>query len=138
MSLTQAEIDYLASQKLGRLATTAPDGSPQVAPTGFRYNAELGTIDIGGYNLARSKKFRNIAAGSRAAFVVDDIASVDPWRVRGVEVRGEAEALAGQDHPDPGTAGEIIRIHPRRILSWGIEPGHDWLSARSVPAESTS
>lgn len=139
MSLTPAEIDYLATQKLGRLATVAPDGSPQVAPTGFRFNAALGTIDIGGHSLSRSKKFRNIAAGSRAAFVVDDIASVNPWRVRGLEVRGTAEALTGQgDTGLFGAPGEMIRIHPTRVLSWGIEPGHDWLFARDVTAGSRS
>jgi pyridoxamine 5'-phosphate oxidase family protein len=121
MTFTQAEIDYLATQRLGRLATVAPDGTPQVSPTSFRYNAELGTIDIGGHQMGRSKKFRNVAAGSRAAFVVDDIASVRPWRVRGVEIRGDAEALTGQEPYGPGFSGEIIRIHPRRIVSWGVE-----------------
>ncbi|HEV2779628.1 MAG TPA: PPOX class F420-dependent oxidoreductase [Actinophytocola sp.] len=135
MSFTQAELDYLGSQVLGRLATVAPDGTPQVSPTGFRYNAELGTIDIGGHNMARSKKFRNVAAGSRAAFVVDDIESTKPWKVRGVEVRGDAEALTGATAPAglPGTPGEIIRIHPRRIVSWGLGESEPYrVNARSV------
>jgi pyridoxamine 5'-phosphate oxidase family protein len=121
MSFTQAELDYLATQRLGRLATVAPNGDPQVSPTGFFYNAELGTIDIGGLALGATKKFRNVAANGRASFVVDDLASVNPWRVRGVEIRGEAEALTGQEPPMPGFSGEIIRIHPRRIIAWGIE-----------------
>jgi pyridoxamine 5'-phosphate oxidase family protein len=132
MALTQAEIDYLATQRLGRLATVAPDGSPQVSPVGFRYNSKLGTIDIGGYKMAASKKYRNVQAGSRAAFVVDDIASVDPWTVRGVEIRGEAEALTGQEPHFPGGSGDLIRIHPRRVLSWGVEPGRPGVYARPV------
>jgi pyridoxamine 5'-phosphate oxidase family protein len=46
--------------------------------------------------------------------VIDDLASVDPWRPRGVEVRGRAEVSA----PRP-----MIRIHPDRIVSWGIGNG---------------
>ena len=46
MTLTIAEISYLRAQRLGRLATIQPDGSPQVKPVGFRYHPELGTIDI--------------------------------------------------------------------------------------------
>ena len=42
MSLTPAEIGYLATQRLGRLATAQPDGTLQVSPAGFRYNADLG------------------------------------------------------------------------------------------------
>ena len=51
MALTNAEISYLNTQQLGRLATVQPDGSPQVKPVGFGYNAELGTIDVTGFNL---------------------------------------------------------------------------------------
>lgn len=120
MPFTKAELDYLGTQRLGRLATVQPNGTLQVSPTSFFYDAERGTIDIGGMNMAASKKFRNVAASGRASFVVDDIASVDPWEVRGVEIRGTAEALTGQRPPMPGFSGEIIRIHPRRIISWGL------------------
>jgi pyridoxamine 5'-phosphate oxidase family protein len=119
MSFTQAELDYLASQRLGRLGTLAPDGTLQVSPTSFFLNAD-GSVDIGGAALGQSKKFRNVAATGQAAFVIDDIASVDPWVVRGVEVRGTAEALTGQEPPMRGFSNEIIRIHPRRIISWGL------------------
>ncbi|HET9140802.1 PPOX class F420-dependent oxidoreductase [Actinophytocola sp.] len=120
MTFTQTELDYLSTQQLGRLATVHPDGTLQVSPTAFVYNAELGTIDIGGFDMGRSRKFRNVAAGGRVAFVVDDIKSVRPWEVRGVEIRGTAEALTGQEPPMRGMTGEIIRIHPRRIISWGL------------------
>ena len=48
------------SQRLGRLATIRPDGTPQIAPVGFHYNAELDVIEIGVRFLTKSKKFRNI------------------------------------------------------------------------------
>jgi pyridoxamine 5'-phosphate oxidase family protein len=62
----QAEIAYLESQRLGRIATVRVSGQPHAVPVGFRYNPEMDTIDL---------------------------ASVSPWRPRGIEVRGVAEAL---------------------------------------------
>jgi pyridoxamine 5'-phosphate oxidase family protein len=113
MSFTQVELDYLASQKLGRLATEQPGGTLQVSPVGFTHNAELGTIDIGGFNMATSRKYRNVVANGKVAFVVDDIASVQPWRVRCLEIRGTAEGIDGPD-------GALIRVRPRRIISFGL------------------
>jgi pyridoxamine 5'-phosphate oxidase family protein len=116
MAFTDAETAYLGSQPLGRLATVQPDGSPQVKPVGFRVNPGLGTIDVTGFNLTSSQKFRNVRRNGHAALVVDDITSTDPWRVRFLEIRGTAEAL------DEGTdGGPLIRIHPTRILSFGVE-----------------
>src|ERR687898_2299430 len=88
-AFTPAEIEYLESQQLGRLATVNREGAPHVVPTGFRYNIELDTIDIGGHNLAASKKFHDARRNGQAAFVVDDV--LPPWRTRGVEVRGRVE-----------------------------------------------
>src|SRR2546430_17005817 len=86
---TQAEIEYFASQRLGRLATVGLSGEPHVVPVSFRYNAELDSIDIGGHGIAKSKKFRDVARSGRAAFVGDHV--VPPWRPRGVEGGGGAE-----------------------------------------------
>jgi pyridoxamine 5'-phosphate oxidase family protein len=116
MAFTDAETAYLGSQQLGRLATIQPDGSPQVKPVGFRVNPGLGTIDVTGFNLTSSQKFRNVGRNGQAALVVDDITSTDPWRVRFLEIRGTAEAL-----DDPADGGPLIRIHPSRILSFGVE-----------------
>jgi len=124
---TEAELDYLSGgRRLGRLATVGADGTPHVVPVGWIYNAARDTIDIGGYELERSKKFRDIARSGRAAIVIDDLESVDPWRPRGIEVRGRAEAIA---LPTP-----LIRIHPERIVSWGLGPGR---SARTVPTSGS-
>jgi pyridoxamine 5'-phosphate oxidase family protein len=114
MVFTETEIGYLASQRLGRLATAQPNGTLQVSPVGFSYNPATSTIDINGYNLAKSRKYRNIADNGRAAFVVDDLVSVKPWRVRCLEIRGVAEALTTE-------TGPLIRLHPQRIISFGID-----------------
>src|SRR6188472_4142725 len=91
MTFKQHELDYMADADLGRLATVQRDSTPQASPVGFVYNADLGTIDIAGYNMSKSQKYRNIAANPKVAFVVDDIASRSPWRVRCLEIRGIAE-----------------------------------------------
>jgi pyridoxamine 5'-phosphate oxidase family protein len=119
---TEEELRYLAGgRQLGRLATVGRDGTPHVVPVAWIYNAVRETIDIGGSELERSKKFRDVARTGRAAIVVDDVESTDPWRPRGVEIRGRAEAIA---LPTP-----LIRIHPERIVSWGLGPAR---SARTV------
>ena len=124
MTFKTHEIDFLRQADLGRLATIQRDGTPQNSPVGFDYNEELGTIDIAGYRMSESQKFRNIAHHPKVAFVVDDIASRDPWRVRCLEIRGTAEQAAVA--PARAAAGDhldtaIIRITPRRIISFGIE-----------------
>jgi len=78
MSFTDPELAYLSTQRLGRMATAQPDGTLQVSPVGFRYNDETGWIDIGGRGMARSQKFRNVAANGQVALVIDDVASVQP------------------------------------------------------------
>jgi pyridoxamine 5'-phosphate oxidase family protein len=123
-NFTEDEVAYLRGQRLGRLATVRRNGTVQNNPVGFGYNEKLQTIDIGGWNMADSRKFRNVADGSKVAFVVDDIASVDPWRVRCLEIRGDAEALTQPEDSTANAGGPIIRIYPRRVLSFGIAPEH--------------
>jgi pyridoxamine 5'-phosphate oxidase family protein len=116
------EIRYLAGgRQLGRIATVGADGTPHVVPVGWIYNAVRDTIDVGGHELERTKKFRDVTRTGRAAIVIDDLASTDPWHPRGIEVRGRGEAIA---MPTP-----MIRIHPERIVSWGLERAR---SARTV------
>ena len=121
---TEPELRYMiGGRQLGRIATVGADGTPHVVPVALMYNAVRDTIDIGGYELEESKKFRDVARTGRAAIVIDDLESTDPWRPRGIEVRGRGEAIA---LPTP-----MIRIHPERIVSWGINRER---SARTVTA----
>jgi pyridoxamine 5'-phosphate oxidase family protein len=138
MTLTAIERDYLASQPLGRLATVGADGMPQNNPVGFAYDERTGTVDIGARTMGTTKKFANVAATGVAALVVDDLASRDPWTVRGVEIRGRAEALSGQDPVAAYATGDIIRIHPTRVISWGLDPEHDGMRGRTIHPPSGS
>jgi pyridoxamine 5'-phosphate oxidase family protein len=130
-AFTDAELAYLSGQPLGRIATAQPGGTLQVSPVGFHHNAELDTIDVSGHGMATSRKYRNVADNGRVAFVVDDLASVRPWRPRCVEIRGRAETVT--DSP----TGPLIRIYPERIISFGVDeafnsPGDFVRNARDV------
>jgi pyridoxamine 5'-phosphate oxidase family protein len=130
---TDEERRYLLSGvALGRLATVGADGTPHVVPTSYRYNQRHDTIDIGGHDFAARKKYRDVLRNAKVAFVIDDIASVNPWRARGIEIRGEAEVLdSGGAELGPGFAPQMFRITPKRIVSWGLEEQMSF-KARSV------
>ena len=134
---TEKEIEYILSQRLGRLATVRPDGAPQIAPVGFRYNAELDVIDIGGRFMSKSKKFRNILQNPNVAFVIDDV--LPPWQPRFVEIRGTAQPLPTGGKALFGANYEaddaIIRIVPGQIISYGLEEGTGWANNRKVERE---
>jgi pyridoxamine 5'-phosphate oxidase family protein len=133
-TLTEKEREYLATHRLGRLATIGPDGRPDVVPVGYRLNPD-GTVDIGGPRLAASRKFRNVTARPSAALVVDDTTPEDaaPFRAgvgRGVELRGRAEGLRGVAPPALSEifSDEVIRIHPDHVVSWHVDPDRPTLS----------
>ena len=134
-TFTEKEIEYLRGQRLGRLATVGPDGSPHVVPVGFRLG-EDSTIEIGGHAIRGSKKWRDLQANPRVAFVIDDLERVDPWTPRGLEVRGRAE-LHEEGGESFGTAWDAawIRVLPQRIVAWGIE-GHAFSEAGRRNARS--
>jgi pyridoxamine 5'-phosphate oxidase family protein len=133
-TFTDVELEYLQGQRLGRLATVDAAGAPQNNPVGFRLEPDSGRIIIGGYAMGKSRKYRNVLRNPAVSFVVDDLASVDPWRVRGVEVRGVAEALADVDPPMPGLGREVLRITPRWIGSWGLVASRAGLDSRGHQA----
>ena len=127
---SEKEIDYLQSQRIGRLATVSPEGEPHVVPLRFKYNPEADAIDLVGSDLGSTKKYRNAQATGRIAFVLDDISDGKP---RGIEVRGNAEI-----HPTGGESlmrnvgPAFIRLIPSRIATWGIDSDAFHPISRSV------
>jgi len=114
---TPEQLTYLLDEpRLGRLATADATAAPHVVPVGWSYNRDLGTIDISGNNFAATRKFRNVQANPRAAFVVDDV--LPPFRPRCVMVQGTAQAL---DASHSGGTEALIRIVPDTITSWGLD-----------------
>jgi pyridoxamine 5'-phosphate oxidase family protein len=117
---TNNELDYLQAQRLGRLATVDIHGNPHVVTVGFRYNAEMDTIDIGGYHFAETKKWRDAKRHPRVAFVVDDV--LPPWQPRSIEILADAELLeSGGEEFARGLDPQIFRLHPVKILAWGLD-----------------
>lgn len=116
---TPQEIEYLRSQRLGRLATVNEKGDLHVVPVGFRYNPEHETIDIGGHNIVPTKKYREALRHGRVAFVVDDV--LLPWKPRMIEVRGTVQGLAeGGKEINANFAPAILRLTPTYIVSIGV------------------
>jgi pyridoxamine 5'-phosphate oxidase family protein len=111
-AFTDAELTYLQGERrLARLATVGPDGTPHVTPVGmWSVDPDSGVVEVTGHDFAATKKFRDVARTHRAAIVVDDVLA--PWRPRGVEIRGRADAV--------GEPAPAIRIHPERIVGWGL------------------
>ena len=67
-----AEIAYLQSNTMGRLATIGSDGRPHLVPLTYRFNADEDAIDIGGVDFPNTKKWRDMLQNSHVAFLVDD------------------------------------------------------------------
>jgi pyridoxamine 5'-phosphate oxidase family protein len=111
---TEAELLYLAEQRLARLATASKDGQPDVSVVGFGIDGD--TVVSGGLDLTKTVRFRHLQGNPRATLVIDDLASVDPWAPRGVKVRGRA--VLEQDGE-----GWRIRVTPDTVWSWGINKG---------------
>jgi pyridoxamine 5'-phosphate oxidase family protein len=114
-AFTPAEEAFLATQRVARLATSSRTGQPDVSAVGFGLDGD--DLVSGGFDLTRTIRYRHLGENPVATIVIDELASIDPWRPRGVKVRGEAivETAADGKHS--------IRIHPRTIWSWGINEG---------------
>lgn len=124
-AFTAAELAYLRdAHPMARLATIGRDGTPHVMPIGmYRLNEETDAIDTLGRDLTATKKWRDVSSTGRAALVVDDV--LPPFSPRGIEIRGRAEAIDG---PEP-----VIRIHPQRIVAWGLDETGSMRNARDIP-----
>jgi pyridoxamine 5'-phosphate oxidase family protein len=118
--LTADELAYLREPHLGRLATVDAHGRPQANPVGYHLR-EDGTVDIAGFAMGTTKKWRNIAANPHVSLVVDDMAVLgDARTARGVEIRGTAEQIVGPHGYGAHLSEELIRIRPYKIISWNL------------------
>jgi PPOX class F420-dependent enzyme/OxyR family protein len=46
---------------------------------------------VGGMNLMKSTKYKNVLKNNKVALVIDDLKSVDPWDPRGMKIYGTAD-----------------------------------------------
>lgn len=123
-------MDYLNSQRLARIATAAAPTSseeagsvqPDVVPVGYDFDGDC--FYVGGMNLLKSTKYKNVLQNNKVAIVIDDLKSVDPWDPRGMKIYGTADIVIRQGgymdrtgHSNP----KYIRISPKKKWSWGID-----------------
>ncbi len=113
------ELQYLRSQRLGRIATVSSNGQPDVAAVGYEFDGKV--FYVGGRSPAKTLKYKNVRAGNnRVALVVDDLESVSPWKPRGIKIHGVAEFVEREGRFGKG---EYLRITPVKSWSWGLEAG---------------
>ncbi|HMD79254.1 MAG TPA: PPOX class F420-dependent oxidoreductase [Nitrososphaerales archaeon] len=129
--LSKAEVEYLKGQRLARFATVSPKGVPEVSPVGFEFDGTYFWVGTHSKEIfPRTRRYRNITSGNpRVSMVIDDLASVDPWRPRGIKVSGTAEVV---EHEGIFGDGRYFRITPSVTVSWGIEPPKEgeWTSIK--------
>ena len=133
---SQKEVEYIKSQKLARIATAAQsiasskeeqqgeDRSiqPDVVPVGFDFDGEY--FYVGGMNILKSTKYKNVLKNNKVAIIIDDLKSVDPWDPRGIRIYGTADVVTRQGGYMEGTGhpnSTYIRVKPDKKWSWGIE-----------------
>jgi pyridoxamine 5'-phosphate oxidase family protein len=128
---SKAEIDYLKTQRLARIATSSAKGVPEVSPVGFEFDGEYFWIGSHSQDIfTRTRRYRNITNGNnKVSIVIDDLASVNPWRPRGIKVSGIAEVT---EHNGMFGDGKYLRVKPKVTVSWGIEPSKEgsWTSSK--------
>ncbi len=100
MVFTEPELEFLRSQRIGRLATVGPTGWPHVVPVMYALNDDGAfEFDVDGV------KLRNLTAEPRAAMVIDAMGPP-----RGVSVQGTAELIGP----------ERARLTGGHKFSWGL------------------
>jgi pyridoxamine 5'-phosphate oxidase family protein len=114
MSFSDEEIAYLRSQRLARIATVSADGQPDVAPVGFEFDGTH--VHVGGFDPAKTRKFRNVRAGNtHVALVIDDLVSANPWTPRYLRIYGNAELVER-----PGQFGPAAYMQITPTISWSF------------------
>jgi pyridoxamine 5'-phosphate oxidase family protein len=122
---SEKEIQYLKSQHLARISTVSPDDlQPDVSPVGFDFDGEY--FYVGGMNLLKTRKYRNVLKNSKLALVIDDLETVDPWAPRGIRIYGTADIVTRQggymDRAHPSSPPpSYIRVKPTKKWSWAID-----------------
>jgi len=100
MLFSDPELEFLRSQRIGRLATVGPSGWPHVVPVMYAL-ADDGALDFD----VDGVKLRNLKADPRAAMAVD---AMGPKR--GLTCQGQVELIGP----------ERARLRPTRKFSWGL------------------
>ncbi|MDG7000028.1 MAG: PPOX class F420-dependent oxidoreductase, partial [Nitrososphaerota archaeon] len=92
---SDSELNYLKTQHLARVATASPKGVPEVSPVGFEFDGRYFWIGSHSHDIfPETRRYKNITAGNpKVSVVIDDLESINPWRPRGIKVKGLAEIM---------------------------------------------
>jgi pyridoxamine 5'-phosphate oxidase family protein len=123
---SEKEVQYLKSQHLARISTVSPeDLQPDVSPVGFDFDGEY--FYVGGINLSKTRKYKNVLKNKKVALVIDDLETVNPWAPRAIRIYGTADIVSRQggymDRAHPSSSSSppsYIRIRPLKKWSWGV------------------
>jgi pyridoxamine 5'-phosphate oxidase family protein len=122
---SEKEVKYLKSQRLARISTVSPeDLQPDVSPVGFDFDGEY--FYVSGFNLPKTRKYKNVLKNNKVALVIDDLETIDPWAPRGIRIYGTADIVSHQggymDRAHPSSPPpSYIRIKPLQKWSWAID-----------------
>jgi len=138
MSALPAELaHFIASARVGRLATADGSGQPLVVPICYAWDGEalVSAIDAKPKRAGELARVRNIRENSKVSVVIDHYE--EDWRrLRWVIIQGIAEVLtAGRDfakavdllvakYPQyvgmglSRDAGMMIKVRPGKVLQW--------------------
>jgi pyridoxamine 5'-phosphate oxidase family protein len=111
VTFSEDEAEFLSQSRLARVATASRDGQPHVVPVVFEFDGTA--FYFTGWKLEKSLKFRNLLENDKVALVVDELLTVCPWRPRGLEVMGVAEAGSEGGRP-------YVKVTPALKRSWGF------------------
>jgi pyridoxamine 5'-phosphate oxidase family protein len=122
---SEKEVQYLKSQHLARISTVSPENlQPDVSPVGFDFDGEY--FYVGGLNLSKTRKYKNVLKNDKVALVIDDLETVNPWAPRGIRIYGTADIVSRQggymDRAHPSSPPpSYIRIRPLQKWSWAVD-----------------
>ena len=153
--LSDEEKRFVASARVGRLATSTPDGMPHVVPVCFALlddsiyiglDAKPKSVDV-----MKLRRVRNITSNPRASLIVDRYS--DDWDELGYVLVTADASLVSDDHERANAIAAlrrkyvqyqtlladeapVIKLRPLRVSSWGDmtpwNPGCDADSMASV------
>ena len=122
---SEKEIEYLKSQRIARIATVVGSSErsvqPDVVPVGYDFDGQY--FYVGGINILKSRKYKNVLKNNKVALVIDDLKTIDPWDPRGIRIYGTADIVTRQSgymEQTPHPQAHYIRIKPEKKWSWGI------------------
>ena len=117
---SDAEVEYMKTQRLCRFATVSADGQPDVVPVAFEFDGKHFYVGSHSQDIFHhTRKYKNVRDGrTSVALTIDDIKSVDPWRPRSIRVYGTAEVT---EHKGIFGPGKYLRITPKVSWSFGME-----------------